>query len=355
MFDEIIEEAYEETNYGATDKIYSYLKKHNLEKGITKKDIHDFLDKQEQEQILKQTRKPKAQGHIVSSFPNEIAQIDIFDLSKYENYNKHVKYIFAYMDVFSRFAFALPMKTKNIDDTTEALEKIIKVFGAPKIIISDNDSSFLGSKFQDLLEENDIILNTNVKDDHLALGIIDNFAKRLKMVFSKIFIKFKTKNWIDHLADVVRRYNLSPHPSLGELSPDEALEEKNKTKIFEINNIKSLKNKTVVDLEPGDKVRIKIGGTFTKSSEPQFSDEIYTVESVDNTVVHLTNGEKKKRYNLLKVPKETIIKSNEKNVITQVSNKARENRRNKKAGVSEENIIRESSTRIRKAPEKLDL
>ena len=40
---------------------------------------------------------------------------------------------------------------------------IIKKSGIPTIIMSDNDSSFLGDKFREFLDDNNIILDTNVK------------------------------------------------------------------------------------------------------------------------------------------------------------------------------------------------
>ena len=317
--DNLIEEGYEETNFGGIEPIFKYLQKNHKEAEITRSDIKKYLDKQQQEQLLKQQRPPKALGHIVASYPGEVIQIDIYDLSRYEPYNKPnkkkdgYKYIFAAVDVFTRYAVAVPMVSKNIDDTTDALNFVIHNFMKPVIIMSDNDSSFTGHQFQELLDKQDIILNTNVKGDHFALGIIDNFAKRLKLIFAKKFLKYKTKNWVQYLTEVIDSYNDSPHSALDGLSPLEALEKKNFTKIFEINSVKGLKNKTVSDLEVGDKVRVRIAGMFTKSSEPQYSDKVYTVETVKGSTIYLSDGEVKKRYDLLKVPNDTI--TNDKNVI----------------------------------------
>ena len=105
-----------------------------------------------------------------------------------------------------------------------------------------------------------------------------------------------------------------------------------------------MKNKTVTDLEEGDKVRIKLEGKFTKSSEPQFSNEVYTVDSVQGSIIYLTNGEKKRRYNLLKVPHDAATLTS--NVINEVIKKARQNRKMNKAGVNEVNLI--TGKRIRK-------
>ena len=118
--------------------------------------------------------------------------------------------------------------------------------------------------------ESNITLNTNIKGNHLALGIIDNFAKRFKLVMSKKFLKYDTKDWIQYLPEVLLRYNNLSNASLNDLTPSEALDNKNFNIIFELNAVKGVQNQTVSDLEIGDKVRVKIGGIFTKSSEPQY-------------------------------------------------------------------------------------
>ena len=76
---DIIEDAYENTNFGSIEKIYSYLQKNN-NKSISRQDIKTFLASQEEHQILKQTQKPKNGGHIIAMYPNEVWQMDILFL-----------------------------------------------------------------------------------------------------------------------------------------------------------------------------------------------------------------------------------------------------------------------------------
>jgi hypothetical protein len=200
--------------------------------------------------------------------------------------------------------------------------------------MSDNDSAFTGEKFQSLLDENNIIFEPNVVGDHFALGIIDNFARRIKEYFTKKNLKVKTDKyrWVNFLLPFIVKYNESPHMALDGLSPIESTYPENYAKIYGLNAVKGLKNKTVSDLEIGDKVRIKVAGKFSKSSEPQYSDEVYTVESVKGSTIHLSNGEVKKRNNLLKVPKET--QSSSKNVVTKALEKAKDKRRFNREGLN---------------------
>ena len=160
---EQISEAYENSNYAGLEKLYNILKKTNF--NIKKSEIKQFLDEQEEEQILKQTIVPpkEEQGHIVAIFPNENWQMDIFDLSKYEHYNHGYKYLFAVVDIFTRKLFAVPMKNKNIDSTLESIQSIIKLNEMkPNVLTSDNDSSFLGHKFVDYLKK-DMNLDLQMK------------------------------------------------------------------------------------------------------------------------------------------------------------------------------------------------
>ena len=53
--------------------------------------------------------------------------------------------------------------------------------------MSDHDSTFTNSKFQEILKENEIFQKLNIKDDHHALGLIDSFAGTLKKQLQEYF------------------------------------------------------------------------------------------------------------------------------------------------------------------------
>ena len=105
--------------------------------------------------------------------------------------------------------------------------------------------------------------------DHHALGIIDNFSKRLNFIFSKKFKKHKNTRWINKLDGVIKIYNNTAHSSLGGLTPNEATKEEHIAKLVEINRVKRKYNKIVLDLEAGDKVRKLITTVFTKRIRTQ--------------------------------------------------------------------------------------
>ena len=361
MTEKDIDRIYSNAFYPSLEPLYKLVKKEYP--SISKKTVKDFLDKQVEQQLTKQQKK-KINGHITAIAPNEIWQIDIFVMAKYgytpesvdkiktkkksEYFNKDrnqgYNYIFACIDVFTRFAYVIKMKTKSIEDTTSALETILKTSkDPPHVIDSDNDSSFLGAKFQTLLKKHDIIHIENVKDDHNALGIIDNFAKRLKTIFTKIFLKNNSTNWVDYLDKIVYKYNHDPHTSLEGISPDEVDQtDDNLSLVLQINqekmNVQKTTKSNLSNLVEGDLVRIKVKNIFSKGTEPIFSKEIYTVMKVVGNRIKLDNGKEIIRSNLLKIPNDTERKINY-NVIEKVNKENRIERKNKKEGIDSSNII----------------
>ena len=114
--------------------------------------------------------------------------------------------------------------------------------------MSDNDSSFKGEQFQSLLRKYNIAHDMNIVGDHHALGIVDRFARTIKTVFTKIFLRNKKNNRVDYLDKVVDQYNSSPHSGIYDIKPDDADVDENVTLLAELNAKKQAKNSTVSDL-----------------------------------------------------------------------------------------------------------
>jgi hypothetical protein len=146
--------------------------------------------------------KKKREGHIIAITYEDDAQMDIYDLSKYKNYNKGFKYILTIIDVFTRKAFVELMKSKNSIDVI-TLNKILQRYN-PYVLTTDTDEAFISKATQDEFIKHDIIHNAVIaRDDHKALSIIDRFARTLKTILSKKYIISISTNWIKNIYGVV--------------------------------------------------------------------------------------------------------------------------------------------------------
>jgi len=293
----IIEEYYNNFNYPSIDKLYKLLKEDGHD--IKKKDIESYLNKQQEAQVFKEAKKTKNQlGHITSLKPNYIWQLDIFYLMKYHKQNHEFKYILACMDVFTRKAYCIPMKQKDNDEVKLSLKLLFKEAGYPLIITSDNDSTLLSDECQEIFNKHDIIHDVVPKGDHASLGIIDRFARTLKTILHKRFVKYDTTNWVDVLPKIVNQYNNSPHSGIDNIKPNEAEKPENIYKIMEL-NMEKKQAKTTFDnpFQEGDNVRVELSGMH-KKSEGKFSNEIYKVVEVRGKRVLLNDG-KVRKYDML--------------------------------------------------------
>lgn len=347
--DEKILYYYEAYGYPSTDKLYKIMKAEGS--SVKKSEIKEFLSKQEEKQILnQQTFKKADQGHIVAFGVNDEWQMDTFFLPRYWKENHGYKYILAVVDIFSRKGYCVAMKNKDSVDVIDAFLKIIKKAGdVPNVISTDNDTAYTGEDFQRVCKKFNIIHQTNIKNDHNALGIIDRFARTTKTIFNTMFLRNKNNNWVDKLDKNIDIYNNSPHRGILDFTPNEVIKDNDvKGIIAEYNAMKNMKNNTISDIKVGDKVRIHIKGMFDKGTDPIYSDEVYTVKEVRGKKITLDNGIVKKRSSLLIVPHDT--KSSEKNVIKAAKKERKKEVTLKKEGVEEGNIVR--SKRERKPNER---
>ena len=351
--EDTIERYYDLYNYPSGDKLYKLLKGDGYD--YKKKDVLIFLSKKVEVQQFKEAKKSKLkEGHIISHEPNELWQLDIYYLQKYYKKNHGYKYILACMDIFTRKAYAIPMKSKDNESVYKATKELFNTADAtPYIITSDSDSTFNSHEMQKLFHENHIYHRTVPVGDHSSLGVIDRFARTLKTILHKRFVKENSLNWVDPLFKIVENYNNSPHSGIDDIKPNEATKPENIARIIDINLDKSKERSTFInEFKEGDKVRIKVTG-FTKKSEGQYSDEVYIVKHSKGKSVELTNGQIKKYDMLLKVHNETPTETIKPKLIKKAKQEAKQERILKKENIQHENIIRQP--RERKKTIKMDL
>ena len=73
-------------------------------------------------------------------------------MTKYSRINKGYKYIFTNIDIFSKYAWSFPLKTKTIKEIKSCFEKIFKQ-RKPKYIWSDQESAFFSKEMLKFFEK----------------------------------------------------------------------------------------------------------------------------------------------------------------------------------------------------------
>ena len=123
------------------------------------------------------------------------------------------------------------------------------------------------------------------------------------------------------------------------------MSEKHYDEVLGWNIIKNQKNKTVSDLKPDDKVRIRIDGAFTKGTEPRWSEDVYDVKKVNGTTITLTNDKRYKRTNLLKV---AVTSKGINNVVSEASKQNKQKQLLQREDIVINNIVARAKRTIKK-------
>ena len=205
MVKEIDNVPYKQRPYGtfAIKQIINTKQKLGMGNNFTMNDLSEELNKPV---INKFERKKVIVNHI-----DEIHSCDLVDMQKYSKMNKGYKYIFTNIDIFSKYAWSFPIKSKKISDIKPCFEKIFKE-RKPKYIWSNKESSFFSKEMLKFFEDHNIKIYytySNLK----AVGI-ERFNRSLRELMMKSFVRNNNTVWYNILPGLIKTYNNRYHRTI---------------------------------------------------------------------------------------------------------------------------------------------
>ena len=220
--------------------------------------------------------------NIIVNHINEIHSTDLVDMTQYSKMNKGYKYIFTNIDIFSKIAYAYPIKSKKIQDIKACFEKIFEK-NKPKYIWSDKEPAFLSKEMQQFFKNNNVKLyHTN---SHLKAVVIERFNRSLRELMMKHFTKNNNTIWYDILPRQIKIYNNRYHSTI-KMKPIEV--NKSNEKYIKENIYTYDKTSRTPKFKIGDLVRISLKRRpiFDKpSGNINWSEELFKIHSINKTNV----------------------------------------------------------------------
>ena len=126
--------------------------------------VYKFLDKKSSgsgvatepnwlhRQIIRKFKKRK----VYSLFRNNIWGVGLADMQSLSKYNNGIKYLLCAIDLFSKYAWVVPLKDKRGISIVNAFQKIISKGRKPNKIRIDQDGEFYNNLFKRFLKINNI-------------------------------------------------------------------------------------------------------------------------------------------------------------------------------------------------------
>jgi len=186
--------------------------------GQDKSSVQSFLSSQDAYTLHRPTRIHFERRRTYSKGINDLFQADLADLSNISKHNDGFRYILTCIDVFSKYAWCIPLKTKGGKEVTAALERIL-ADRHPSLLQTDKGSEWLNSSVQKLLRDNNIKFYTS-ENENIKASIVERFNRTIKSKMWRYFTHAHTRQYVDVLDDLVYSYNNTYHRSIG-MKPSE--------------------------------------------------------------------------------------------------------------------------------------
>lgn len=275
---------YEEKQFYGRDKLYALIKERDL--GISRRQLWDWLSKQEMNQLFRKTERVKDIQPTLLSKPKSQVGVDLMDMSNYER--NEYKWLINAVDLFSKKLYSRPLKTKSDKETSQAFNSILREMeNKPSLVRSDNGLEFKGL-FSALLERRGIkqVFSQSYKPQ--SNGGVEKINHTMKQMIVKRLYDNDKYNWVEDLDNLVYSYNKSYHTVIKK-TPEEAENDNfDETKQNIKKRMGNDKRENTAKFEKGDMVRIKEEGNRdgTKWSKEIFQVVRVIIPKTPNKLIH---------------------------------------------------------------------
>ena len=216
------DQKYDRYQRGLASMIYKFFGKQSEGSGNPLSSALQLANNKENMQLADELHKPiirkfkKRKVH--SSFRDNIWGVKLADMQLLSKFNKGFRFLLCVIDIFSKYAWVIPLKDKKGISIVNAFQKILNDSKRseaedkgrkPNKIWVDKGSEFYNNSFKKWLQDNDIVMySTNNKGKPVVAEI---FIRTLKNKIYKYMTSISRNVYIDKLDDIVKNYNNTYH------------------------------------------------------------------------------------------------------------------------------------------------
>lgn len=276
QIDKLLKNIYYKANnsgsFSGVQSLYRHVKEKKLP--ITFNQVKNWLYKQEVYTLHKPIKKRFKRNKVIVFGIDDTWQADLVDVQKLAKFNKGNKYLLTCIDLFSKYAWVVPLQDKSGKSIINAFSEIFKE-RIPKKIQTDKGKEFLNQNFKIFLKSKNVSLyqiNTEMK-----ACIVERFNRTLKEKMWRYFTSSKKSEYLKVLDKIVKSYNNSYHRSIKMKPSNVGI--KNSDIVFK-NLYGEMDQLIKFKFNIGDKVRIaKYKTIFDKGYTSNWTKEIFFISN----------------------------------------------------------------------------
>jgi L-rhamnose mutarotase len=215
---------------------------------------------------------------------HDLFQADLVEMIPHAKVNNGYKYLMTVINAFSKYAYAIPLKTKTGSEVARALEPVLRT-NKMKYFQTDNGKEYYNSSVQVLMKKYNVKHYSTYSDKKAS--IVERFNRTLKTRMYRAFSEQGNYRWVKLLPALVKDYNNTVHRTIG-MKPCQVNASNERVVLQRIKKNTAPKGNAIrkkARYKTGDRVRVsKHKMPFAKGYTPNWTNEIFTVHAVQPTV-----------------------------------------------------------------------
>ena len=270
----LLERLYYESNrpsaLGGVEKLYRAAKKH----GIARSEVIAWLQLQPGYTLHKPARRRFRRNKVFVNGIDDQWQADLVDLQSLSRWNSGHKYLLTCIDILSKYAWVVPLKTKTGSELVKAFTKIFQQGRKPDKLQTDAGTEFKNKTFQTFLKQHQV--HHFVTYNETKAQVVERFNRTLKQMMWRLFTTDSSYHYLDKINDIVNgNYNQTFYRSI-KMKPS-VVTAMNSQQVWR--TIYGKQSSSVnYKFKVNDQVKIsKHKRVFEKSYLPNWSEETFTV------------------------------------------------------------------------------
>ena len=207
-------------------------------------------------------------------------QMDLVDMQKLSRWNRGNKYLLTVIDVLSKYAWAVPIKSKSSMEMIRGLDQIRRQASPrrPLRVQTDQGQEFLNKKVQAWFKQQGWHHFYTFGDSKAS--VVERWHRTLKQRMYRYFTAHNTLRYVDVLQPLIHTYNYTRHRSIG-LAPHQVTPHTVPEVWDQLYGSRLEQTPPPPKCRVGDRVRLnKKHRPFKKGYLPGWTEEVFIVTHV---------------------------------------------------------------------------
>ena len=186
---------------------YKFFDKKTEGSGIKSMPQNEQLAEELHKRIIRKFKKRK----VYSTFKDNIWSADLADMQLISKFNKGFRFLLCVIDIFSKYAWLVPLKDKKGISIVNSFQSIIKDLAEKQIRVDKGSELYINS-FKKWLQDNYIVMYSTHNEGRSVVA--ERFIRTLKNKIYKHMTSVSKNAYIDKLDDIVNEYKNAYHRTI---------------------------------------------------------------------------------------------------------------------------------------------